>query len=235
MAVTRHKPAAFSIFTPNSITMQNQPLTAPVLEGANRKTPATVISRMLDTLPRQSLTLNPWTNHSYIPEVAFTIAHQGDCIFLKYYVTEKFLRAACILPNSPVYTDSCVEFFIEPEPGEGYYNMEFNSIGTCLAGFGKQRQDRVRIPEETIRKIKYRTRINNDDPEGLIQWELALIIPLDMLCFHRIASLQGLRSTANFYKCGDELPEPHYLSWEPVTVTAPDFHRPDFFGKLNFE
>jgi len=215
--------------------MEKQPLIAPLLEGANRKTPATVISSMLDALPKQSLTLNPWTTHRQVPEATFAIAHQHDCIFIKYYVREKFLRAACTLPNAPVYTDSCVEFFIEPEPGEGYYNMEFNCIGTCLAGFGKHRNDRVRIPEETIRKLRYHTRISNDDPDGLIHWDLALIIPAEMFCFHRIATLQGLHTTANFYKCGDELPEPHYLSWVPVKVAVPDFHSPDFFGKLNFE
>jgi hypothetical protein len=40
---------------------------------------------------------------------------------------------------------------------------------------------------------------------------------------------------ANFYKCGDELQTPHFLSWNPIEIDQPDFHRPDFFGTLEFE
>ncbi len=40
---------------------------------------------------------------------------------------------------------------------------------------------------------------------------------------------------ANFYKCGDELQTPHFLSWNPIEIEKPDFHRPDFFGTLRFE
>jgi hypothetical protein len=40
---------------------------------------------------------------------------------------------------------------------------------------------------------------------------------------------------ANFYKCGDELPTPHFLSWNPIEWKEPSFHRPEQFGKLIFE
>ncbi|MBT5542155.1 MAG: hypothetical protein HOK34_04920, partial [Gammaproteobacteria bacterium] len=29
--------------------------------------------------------------------------------------------------------------------------------------------------------------------------------------------------------------KPHYLTWNPVETSNPDFHRPEFFGKLIFE
>ncbi|MDY3247127.1 MAG: carbohydrate-binding family 9-like protein, partial [Prevotella sp.] len=29
--------------------------------------------------------------------------------------------------------------------------------------------------------------------------------------------------------------QPHFLSWAPIQLPAPDFHRPDFFGQLLFE
>ena len=44
----------------------------------------------------------------------------------------------------------------------------------------------------------------------------------------------GHRAAANFYKCGDETPVPHYGAWSPVGTAAPDFHRPEFFGELVF-
>ena len=37
----------------------------------------------------------------------------------------------------------------------------------------------------------------------------------------------------NVYKCGDMLPHPHFLSFFPIHLPKPDFHRPDFFGADN--
>lgn len=47
--------------------------------------------------------------------------------------------------------------------------------------------------------------------------------------------MDGQTIKANFYKCGDELQTPHFLSWNPINIEKPDFHRPDFFGSLEFE
>ena len=38
----------------------------------------------------------------------------------------------------------------------------------------------------------------------------------------------------NFYKCGDLTQREHYLSWNRVACAEPDFHRPEFFGELEF-
>ena len=38
----------------------------------------------------------------------------------------------------------------------------------------------------------------------------------------------------NFYKCGAKTAHPHYVSWNAIESTPPDFHRPDCFGKLWF-
>ena len=42
-----------------------------------------------------------------------------------------------------------------------------------------------------------------------------------------------MRAKANFYKCGDKLPVPHFLSWKPINVPAPDFHLPCFLETLS--
>ena len=48
-------------------------------------------------------------------------------------------------------------------------------------------------------------------------------------------SLKGKTLRANFYKCGDKLQQMHFLSWNPIDVPKPDFHRPDFFGEVTFQ
>lgn len=52
-------------------------------------------------------------------------------------------------------------------------------------------------------------------------WEVALIIPYAVFFKHQIESLDGKEIKANFYKCGDELQTPHFLSWNPIEIDQP--------------
>ena len=64
---------------------------------------------------------------------------------------------------------------------------------------------------------------------------MALIIPTGTAFHSQIVTLDGARMKANFYKCGDKLQTPHFLSWNRIDLPSPNFHRPDFFGTLEFE
>ena len=192
-----------------------------------------MLSLWMDALPKQSIGFTPWPGFPYKPEVAFSIAYSTSCILLKYFVDEKSIKAAASDPNGKVWEDACVEFFISFDD-TGYYNIEFNCIGTGFIGFGKSKDDRVFVPEEEIKKIKFGISINNENKAN-IHWELTLRIPLTVFAFHKQVSIKGKRCTANFYKCGDGLDEPHFLAWSNITAPQPDFHLPQFFGKLFFE
>lgn len=191
------------------------------------------ITGFLNQQEKHSLECVPWVAYPYQPDVQFAIAHSGDCIFLKYFVTEKHIRAAAGNINGAVWEDACVEFFISFDE-KGYYNLEFNCIGTALAGFGKEKAGRVRIEDSIIRKIKYGSYISNAG-EDQIHWELTVAIPLEVFAKHNLASLKGKEGRANFYKCGDALPEPHFVAWSNIEVPEPNFHLPQFFGALVFE
>jgi hypothetical protein len=72
------------------------------------------------------------------------------------------------------------------------------------------------------------------EKSGEFSWTLTLAIPLTVFIHHDIKELKGRIFRANFYKCGDKLTVPHYLSWNPVGAEKPDFHRPEYFGLLKF-
>jgi len=55
--------------------------------------------------------------------VSFDIRHRGTSILLKYLVQEPQLRAVNMEYNSPVWEDSCVEFFLSLEGDNSYYNF----------------------------------------------------------------------------------------------------------------
>ena len=193
------------------------------------------VSSLLDKGERHLLNQAPWSKYSYKPGVQFAIAYSTDSIFLKYYVEEKTIRAVNTVANSPVYEDTCVEFFIVLDKTDGYYNFEFNCIGTALVGFGHARTNRRLLSKELISKIKYQSRITNSNNAGLVHWELTLAIPLFLFESKSGYNFRKLQCRGNFYKCGDLLPEPHYLAWSNIQTAEPNFHLPEFFGIIEFE
>jgi len=212
-------------------------LAIPYLNDANANSGMEEISLTLDKLEHHGIQELPWQEFLYKPEVSFSIAHTVDIILLNYFVREKTIRAVHHQDNSPVHEDSCVEFFIALADNEEYYNLEFNCAGTCFFGFGKNGSQRKLISSDTIRKIRRLATIRSiiNGTTSCICWELAAVIPVGALVYHKLTSLKNMNCRVNFYKCGDKLPEPHFLSWQDMRTSTPDFHLTRFFGDAHFE
>lgn len=169
--------------------------------------------------------------------VGFSIRHDGSSIYLFYQVEEPQVRAVNTALNSSVWEDSCVEFFLSLQGDEHYYNFEINAIGTVLGAYGKDRNQRKWLPESLLSNVETLPSLGKQAIESLDErtsWTLKVRIPLEVLCFSDITDLSGVDGHANFYKCGDKLQHPHFLSWKPVILPDPDFHQPRFFGQLSF-
>ena len=169
--------------------------------------------------------------------MALSIAYSDHEIFLKYYITENYFKAEKTASNEMVCEDSCVEFFVSPEDDGIYYNMEFNAIGTCLLGVGTGRADSKRVRPEIISKIRRLTTAGTDpfkEKAGEYEWMIIIAIPFGVFFHHEIKDLKGKIFRANFYKCGDKLTVPHYVTWNPVGTQEPDYHQPEHFGLLKF-
>ena len=169
--------------------------------------------------------------------VKFSIRHDGTSIYLYYQVEEPEIRAVNTKYNSPVWEDSCVEFFLAFGGDDGYYNFEINAIGTVLGAFGIDRNKRFHLADSllmTIETIPSLERKPIENKEGRTFWNMQLIIPVRVFHFSKIKNLSGVDAKANFYKCGDKLKHPHFLSWKPVLTSTPDFHSPGYFGQLYF-
>jgi Carbohydrate-binding family 9 len=193
------------------------------------------LSSLLNGFETQPLLFTPWIKFPYKPEVSFAIAHSDDYIFLKYFVAENTIRAVNTQVNSSVWEDSCVEFFIDFNDGKGYYNFEFNCIGTPLAGFGKTKLERDLLPEALVTSIKTESFISKVKMKEGVYWELSVAIPLNVFVHHNFSTLVGRQGRVNFYKCGDKLPAPHFLAWCEIQSTEPNFHLPEFFGEIHFK
>ena len=174
----------------------------------------------------------------YCPKMEFGIAHTDDAFLIHYRVEEQSIRAVAQKDSDNVWEDSCAEFFISPAADGLYYNIECNCAGTLLVGVGEGRNNRVLAAPEITKLIDRWTTLGRtpfDTKEQPTAWELALRIPYSVFFRHNITSLDGLTLRGNVYKCGDNLPVPHFISWNPIGTPTPDFHCPQYFGELRIE
>ena len=66
-------------------------------------------------------------------------------------------------------------------------------------------------------------------------WEVFYRIPLEFIrLFNPDYRFKGSLS-ANMYKCGNKTMNKHYLSWTDIRLDEPNFHCPEYFGKIVFE
>ncbi|MDO9633697.1 MAG: carbohydrate-binding family 9-like protein [Paludibacter sp.] len=174
------------------------------------------------------------TSFSLKPDCKFIIARSSTSIFIHYIVNEKQIKAVFTKDQDPVWQDSCVEFFCQIPGNKTYFNFEFNCIGTCLATERVSRTEDVNpLSPDKMSQIKRFASLGNEpfeEKKGDFDWTLTVEIPFSVIGVDADKLPELLK--ANFYKCGDETSAPHYVSWSPITIENPDFHRPEFFGEL---
>jgi hypothetical protein len=210
-------------------------LTAPLLRLTD-PTDRNLVSAALDLLPAHAIDQVCWDMPQYIPQVNFRIAYTTDALLVKYTVSETSHQAKYTLTNDPVFKDSCVELFIAVDTSGYYYNFEFNSLGTCLASFGRDRNDRVKLDKALIATIDRWATWKEYAPEKpSFKWELTIKLPPAIFRYNAIDQFASGTYKINLYKCGDELPGPHYMAWNAVLNPIPDFHQSAYFGLLTLE
>jgi hypothetical protein len=224
----RTRKCLYNIYA-NDMAKQLSAIFIPGIFGSGR---LDELSVLLDTHESHQLDCHLWANNTYAPKVSFTVAYTVDSILLKYNVIENELIAYCREINDPVYHDSCVEFFIKFDNDKNYYNLEFNCMGTALVGCGSGKHERITIPKAVVSTIKSRSHIRT--MAGDIHWQLSLIIPFKVFVYHSFTSLKNKVCSANFYKCGDKMSYPHFLSWNNIDNPSPNFHLPECMGEINF-
>ncbi len=169
--------------------------------------------------------------------VTVHIAHDNQKLYLYYQVQGEELRTVNTKDFMSVWEDSCVEFFMQRKGEKVYRNFEFNAHGVLLASQRESRESAEELSEELMSSIDRFTTIQHVYKEGvqLSNWTLYAEIPKEALGFTANENLSTLAISANFYKCGDETNEPHFISWNPIDTPKPDFHVPQFFGDFIFE
>lgn len=169
--------------------------------------------------------------------VTVHVAHDNQKLYLYYQVEGEQLRAVNTKDFGSVWEDSCVEFFVQRKGEKAYRNFEFNVLGVLLASKRESRESAEKLSQKLMDSIVRFTTIRHyyEAELQLSDWTLYAEIPKEALGFLSHEKLSRQLIGANFYKCGDETSEPHFISWNPIGTPQPDFHVPHYFGELMFE
>ena len=177
------------------------------------------------------------------PSVEAKLLYDSTSLYVIFKVDDQFVKCRTTEPNGPVWTDSCTEFFFAPNLSvpERYFNLEINCGGTPLMFYNLvPRKNFTVVDAEELAMLEIAHSLPKYIEEEItepVQWTLEYRLPLDLISHYAETEKpeSGVIWNANFYKIADETSNPHYLTWNPVQKAEPDFHLPEFFGKLLFE
>lgn len=139
-------------------------------------------------------------------------------------------------PPALTCKDSAVEVFLafplfEDEPNFKpqldhclYTNIEVNAAGVCYAEYGVHREGRSTYSTAQVADLQIATQI---EPTF---WTCSLVIPRTLI--RSLVGYDGLQRSfgLNLYKISESPEQEHYVSWQKVASTTPNFHLPESFA-----
>jgi len=190
------------------------------------------VETLLELETSRPISIVNWPEFSARVSSRWKLVYGEDAFFLHFKTEESHVRALHIGEERPVCEDSCVEFFVAWSEAQ-YFNFEINPVATVLVQKGSARENRKNLDAVERRGLRVwgNSGVAPFERHELTQWEIYLVIPFSIFDL-TYAEIKQAPLKANFYKCGDLLLKPHYLSWAPVATQNPDFHRPEFFREL---
>lgn len=194
-------------------------------------------------IPVLTLTRHMGPRPDHFPRTQAKLIFDDDAVFVMFRVEDQYVRAVAEHHQDNVFEDSCVEFFFTPGTDilRGYFNLEMNCSGIMLFHFQTEREkNRIVIPKQDCEEIfcvHSLPRIAEPEIQEPVTWTVFYRVPICLLEKYTkvISPAPGVQWRANFFKCGDRTSHPHWLTWALADIPRPDFHRPEFFGVLEFE
>ena len=168
-----------------------------------------------------------WPEYTANPGMQARVLYSAYGLHVRLTTQEQPLLARETRQNGDIYKDSCMEFFFRPNPEDPrYLNFEFNPFGSMYLGIRTGRYDPA-FPAEDKKYFEVVSDVTDKE------WNLMFTVPFAFM--EREFGVCAKKFYGNFYKCGDEVLPKHYLTYYPIDLEAPDFHRPEFFGEFILE
>ncbi len=174
-----------------------------------------------------------WGYDEYMPEVYLKMAYNEKEFLFEFTVFEKEPTRTKTKHYEGVHEDSCAEVFLNfsPKTEKRYINFEVNANGVMNPSYRLDRHDSEHLTLEEIDSFDINAEVKEDC------WTVSYKVGFDILKKYYpdfdIATCDYI--IGNAYKCGDKTPVAHYLALFDVGCEKPDFHRPEYFGKIEIE
>lgn len=186
-----------------------------------------VFDKEWDKAQTADICINNWKQFDYVPKTEGRLLYNDYGIYVRLSTDEKPLLARHTKQNSPVCTDSCMEFFVRPNENDPrYMNFEFNPFGTMYLAVRTSRFDPVH-PTEDKKYFEVQSYVDDN------VWIHQFVIPFEFI--DKIYGGHTKTMFANLYKCGEHTQKEHYLSYLPLHPQQVDFHRSEYFGEFVLE
>ena len=172
--------------------------------------------------------------------------YDDEAIYLQFFVEDDDISAEVTTLNGPTFEDSSVEFFADPTPEKDsrYFNFEPNCCGQFKvawqdASWQERGLERDLISPELASRVSIETSISGPTTAGRQEdgWWLAAAIPFDVLSEltgHDISPTAGTEWRGNFYRSG-VASDSQKATWNQIDKSEPDYHSPEYFGRLLFD
>ena len=172
-------------------------------------------------------------NNGYCPKVVFSVTYSDEGFHVHYDVYEKNPKRVIKEHFGSVHLDSCVEWFInfDPEHTNKYINFEVNANGVINFAHRFDRYTPGQFTTEDAECLGIKTEIFDE------MWTVDYVVPFTFIKKYmpEFELKKGILLPSNVYKCGDETEVEHYGCWKMVDRAKPDFHKPEFFGRMIIE
>ena len=182
----------------------------------------------------------PWYDGGEKQPAWARACYDEAALYLQYQVEDAHSYAEATELNGPVWEDSAVEFFARPDLDDSrHFNFEANCVGTFLLGWGPGR-DRTFVDADLADPFRVETSIAGptkaESPDD-DSWWLTARLPFEALSAFvdvEIRPTAGTEWRGNFHRCGGRT-DPQLAAWNPYQTAEPNYHDPEYFGRLVFD
>lgn len=172
----------------------------------------------------------PWSEFPGGPETFVSISLTEKAFKVTFKVYESDPTAVYTEHFSPVFLDSCVEWFVQfcPKTCCRYFNFELNSLGAMDVSFRYSEEEFSAVCPTDLEAFDINIQKLADF------WQASYVIPFAFIKKYipefDIKTCDIIKTNA--YKCGDRTALPHYRTLFDIHTSKPNFHQPDFFGEM---
>jgi hypothetical protein len=183
----------------------------------------------------------PWFREGRKEQTVAKLVWNDDYLFVSFVCEDAHIWADNTERDSPVYQDDCVELFTAPNPDKpvNYFNIEMNVRGAFLDQHRTNGPGQPDMPDWNGTGIRIATAIDgtlNNDSDTDRSWVLEAAIPFAN--FQTVARNTPPRPSdvwhLNLNRLGGKTNVQH-SQWSPGKTPRPNFHAPQYFGRVVFE